>query len=106
MERHHVVIATRSTLHRPSYLTFVGGSLAGTAALASGGALAQSAEVTALMVNAMLGPALKPIAGTGREGDDQGRLLPVRQRHVLASDAPGGARYDLMNSSFAFSQPV
>lgn len=86
--------------------TFVGGTLAGTAALAGGGALAQSAEVTALMVNAMLGPALKSIA-------EEDAKVTIKEGSFLSGTdtvsrltAPGGARYDLMNSSFAFSQPV
>jgi spermidine/putrescine transport system substrate-binding protein len=67
---------------------------------------AQSAEVTALMVNAMLGPTLKPIA------EEESKMRITEGAFMSGTDtvsrltAPGGARYDLMNSSFAFSQPV
>lgn len=89
---------------------FVTGSIAGAAAL--GGlagpqrALAQVPEVTALMVNAMVGPVLKPIA------EQEAGVKIVDGPFMSGTDtvsrltAPGGARYDLMNSSYAFSRPV
>ena len=88
---------------------FLGTSLAGAAALGgfgTTGAFAQGAEMTALMVNAMLGPTLKPIV-------EQEAKVTIKEGAFLSGTdtvsrltAPGGARYDLMNSSFAFSSPV
>ncbi|TDR90240.1 ABC transporter substrate-binding protein [Enterovirga rhinocerotis] len=70
------------------------------------GAWAQTPEVTALMVNAMLGPTLKPIAeAEAKVKITEGAFMSGTDT-VSRLTAPGGARYDLMNSSFAFSQPV
>lgn len=96
-------------LHLPrlSRRTVLGGAaamLAGTGLRTP--AFAQSGEVTALMVNAMLGPTLKPIA------EQQSKVKISEGAFMSGTDtvsrltAPGGARYDLMNSSFAFSRPV
>ena len=69
-------------------------------------ARAETSEITALMVNAMLGAALKPIV------EEEAKLHISEGAFMSGTDtvsrltAPGGARYDLMNSSFAFSQPV
>ena len=84
------------------------GGAAATAGMALGGpsAFAQVPEVTALMVNAMLGPTLKPLA----EQDANVRIAEGAFMSgtdtVSRLTAPGGQRFDLMNSSFAFSRPV
>ncbi|NNM74184.1 ABC transporter substrate-binding protein [Enterovirga aerilata] len=90
--------------------SFMSGTLAGAAALGGlgpfAGAVAQSTEMTALMVNAMLGPTLKPIV------EEEAKVTIKEGAFLSGTDtvsrltAPGGARYDLMNSSFAFSHPV
>lgn len=97
----------RAGLRRRTFLT---GATAGAAAFGgfgSGGpAWAQSTEMTALMVNAMLGPTLKPIVeGEAKVTIKEGAFLSGTDT-VSRLTAPGGARYDLMNSSYAFSQPV
>jgi len=83
------------------------GAASMTATLGFGGASkAQTSEVTLLMINAMVGPTLKPIV------EDETHLKIADGPYVSSTDvvsrltAPGGARYDLMNSSFAFSAPV
>ena len=69
-------------------------------------ARSQTSEVTALMVNAMVGPTLKPIV------EEEAKIRLAEGAFMSGTDtvsrltAPGGARYDLMSSSFAFSQPV
>ncbi len=82
-------------------------SLAGGLSLAPRAVYAQkNGQLEVLMVNAMVSPTLKAILekeldiklidGPFMSGTDT----------VSRLTAPGGARYDLMNSSFAFSHPV
>jgi spermidine/putrescine-binding protein len=87
----------------------LGGTVAGAAAAMTGSfspAAAQASEVTVLMVNAMVGPTLKPIA------EEEAKVRITEGAFMSGTDtvsrltAPGGARYDLMNSSYAFSRPV
>lgn len=85
--------------------------MAGTASVLAisalpGRAIAQTPEVTALMVNAMLGPTLKPVVeAEAKVRIAEGAFMSGTDT-VSRLTAPGGARYDLMNSSYAFSRPV
>jgi spermidine/putrescine transport system substrate-binding protein len=93
-------------MDRRTVLGGAAGALAAAAGLGRSSALAQTPEITALMVNAMLGPKLKAIA------EEEAKVRIAEGPFMSGTDtvsrltAPGGSRYDLMNSSYAFSRPV
>jgi spermidine/putrescine transport system substrate-binding protein len=93
-------------IDRRTLLGGAAGALAAASGLGNSQASAQAPEVTALMVNAMMGPKLKSIT------EEEAKVRVIDGPFMSGTDtvsrltAPGGARYDLMNSSFAFSQPV
>jgi spermidine/putrescine-binding protein len=95
-------------VNRRTVLGGAAGALAAATGLGQTSALAQSqaSEVTALMVNAMLTPKLKAIT------EEEAKVRVAEGPFMSGTDtvsrltAPGGSRYDLMNSSFAFSRPV
>jgi spermidine/putrescine-binding protein len=93
-------------MDRRTVLGGAAGALAAAAGLGTSSVWAQVPEVTALMVNAMLAPQLKSIT------EEEAKVRITEGPFMSGTDtvsrltAPGGSRYDLMNSSYAFSRPV
>jgi len=92
-------------MNRRQFLGAAGAVAAG-GAFHSGKALADTPEISVLMNNAMVAPKLKTIV------EQEASVKIVDGPFMSGTDtvsrltAPGGARYDMMNSSFAFSRPV